>query len=50
MKMPLGTKANVGSGDVVLDGVAAPANGAQQPPPPFFRHIAIVATVTHLSY
>jgi len=43
-----GTKVNVGSGDVVLDGVAAPAKGAQQSP--FFRNISIVATVAHLSY
>ena len=30
--MPLGTEVNVGSGDVVLDGVAAPPKGGAQPP------------------
>jgi len=31
IKMPLGTQVNVGLGDVVLDGVAAPLKGAQPP-------------------
>ena len=31
IKMPLGTEVNLGPGDVVLDGVAAPPNGAQPP-------------------
>jgi len=31
IKMPLSTEVNLGSGDVVLDGVAAPLNGAQPP-------------------
>jgi len=29
--MPLGTEVNLGLGDVVLDGVAAPLKGAQPP-------------------
>jgi len=35
MKTPLGTEANLGSGHIVLDGVPAPANGAQHPRPLF---------------
>ena len=38
-----------GPGDIVLDGIPAPAKGAQQPPPSF-RPMSIVATVAHLSY
>jgi len=38
--MPLGTEVNLGTGDVVLDGVAAPLKGAQ---PPVFRFMSIVA-------
>jgi len=42
-KTPLGT-----CGHIVLDGVSAPAKGAQQPPS--FRPMSIVATVSYLSY
>jgi len=48
MKTPLGTEVDLGPGHIVLDGVQAPANGAQQPPS--FRPMSIVATVAHLSY
>jgi len=41
IKMPLGTEVNVGSGDVVLDGVAAPPLKWAQPP--IFRFMSIVA-------
>ena len=34
--MPLGTKVNLGPGDVVLDGVAAPLKGTQ---PQFSAHV-----------
>jgi len=40
IKMPLGTKVNVGSGDVVLDGVAAPRKRGTAPT---FRFMSIVA-------
>ena len=49
MKTPLGTEVDLGPGHIVLDGVPAPAKGAQQPPPSF-RHMSVVATVAHLSY
>jgi len=39
----------LGPGGIVLDGVPAPAKGAQQPPP-YFRPMSIAATVAHLSY
>jgi len=48
MKSPLCTEVDLGPGHIVLDGVPAPAKGAQQPPS--FRPISIVATVAHLSY
>ena len=32
MKTPLGTEVDLGPGHIVLDGVPAPARGAQQPP------------------
>jgi len=48
IKMPLGTEVDLGPGHFVLDGVPAPAKGAQQPP--YFRPMSIVATVAHLSY
>jgi len=32
MKTPLGAKVDLGSGHIVLDGVPAPAIGAQHPP------------------
>jgi len=32
MKTPLGTEVGLGPGHIVLDGVPAPAKGAQQPP------------------
>jgi len=48
MKTPLGTEVDLGPGHIVLDGVQLSAKGAQQPPS--FRHMSIVATVTHLSY
>jgi len=38
--MLLGTEVNLGTGDVVLDGVAAPLKGAQ---PTVFRFMSIVA-------
>ena len=44
MKTPLGTEVDLGPGHIVLDGVPAPANGAQQ------RLMCIVATVAHLRY
>ena len=50
MKTPLGTEVDLGPGHIVglLDGIPAPAKGAQQPPS--FRPImSIVATVAHLS-
>jgi len=48
MAKPLGTEVDLGPGHIALDGVAAPAKGAQQPPS--FRPMSIVATVAHLSY
>jgi len=48
MKTPFGTEVDLGPGHIVLDGVPAPAKGAQQPPS--FRPMSIVATVAHLSY
>ena len=35
MKTPLGTEVDLGPDHIVLDGVPAPAKGAQQPPPLF---------------
>jgi len=32
MKTPLGTEVDLSPGHIVLDGVPAPAKGAQQPP------------------
>jgi len=49
MKTPLGIEVDLGPGHIVLDGVAAPVNGAQQPHPSF-RPMSIVTTVAHLSY
>jgi len=40
IKIPLGMEVNVGSGNVVLDGVAAPPKSAQ---PASFRFMSIVA-------
>ena len=48
-KTPLGTEVDLGPGHIVLDGLPAPAKGAQQPPPSF-RPMSIVATVAYLSY
>jgi len=49
MKTPLGTEIDPPAhGHIVLDGVPAPAKGAQQSPS--FRPMSIVATVAHLSY
>ena len=48
MKTLLGTEVDFGPGHIVLDGVPAPAKGAQQPPS--FRSMSIVATVAYLSY
>jgi len=48
MKAPLGTEVDLGPGHIVLDGVPAPAKGAQQPPS--FWPMSIVAAVAHLSY
>ena len=39
MKTPLGTEVALGPGHIVLDGVPAPAKGAQQPPPLFSAHV-----------
>jgi len=47
IKMPLGTEVNLGPGDVVLDGVAAPPKRGTAPS---FRPMSIVATVAHISY
>jgi len=47
--MPLSTEVNLGQGDVVLDGVAAP-QPAKKGTAPSFRPMSIVATVAHLSY
>ena len=35
MRTPLGTEVDLGPGHIVLDGIPAPAKGAQQPPPFF---------------
>ena len=43
INMSLGTEVDLGPGHIVLDGVPAPAKGAQQPPS--FRPMSIVATV-----
>jgi len=48
IKTSLGTEVYQGPGYTVLDGVPAPAKGAQQPPS--FQPMSIVATVAHLSY
>jgi len=48
MKTPLGTEVDLDPGHIVLDGVPAPAKGAQQLPS--FRPMSIVATVAHLNY
>jgi len=48
MKTPLGTEVDLSPGHIVLDGVPAPAKGAQQPPS--FRPMSVVATVAHLSH
>jgi len=48
MKTPLGTEVDLGQGHIVLDGVPAPAKGAQQPQS--FGPMSIVTTVAHLSY
>jgi len=51
MKMPLGTEVDIGRGHIVLDGdPASPVKGAQQSLPPCFLPMAILATVTHISY
>jgi len=49
IKMPLGTEVNLGPGDVVLDGVAAPPSWTQ---PQFSPHVcvSVVTMVAHLSY
>ena len=47
IKMPLGTEVNLGPGDVVLDGLAAPPKRGTAPS---FRPMSTVATVAHLSY
>jgi len=39
MKTPLGTEVDLCPGNNVLDGVPAPAKGAQQPPPVFSTHV-----------
>jgi len=49
IKMPLGTEVNLGPGDVVLDGVAAPPP-PKRAQPLSFRPMSIVATVAHHSY
>jgi len=47
IKVPLGTEVNLGPGDVVLDGVAAPPKRGTAPS---FRPMSVVATVAHRSY
>jgi len=47
MKTLLGTEVDLGPGLIVLDGVAAPAKGAQQSPS--FRPLSVVAMVAHLA-
>jgi len=42
MKTPLGTEVDLSSGHIVLDGVPAPAKGAEQPPPLFSAHVYCV--------
>jgi len=46
--MPLDTEVDLGPGHIVLDGVPAPSEGAEQSPS--FRPMSIVATVAQLSY
>jgi len=48
MKTPLGTKVDLGSGHIVLDGV--PPLHETGTETPSFRPMSIVATVAHLSY
>jgi len=48
MKTPFGTEVDLGPCHIVLNGVPAPAKGAQQHLS--FRPMSIVATVAHLSY
>jgi len=47
IKMPLGIEVNLGIGDVVLDGVAAPPKRSTAIS---LRSMSIVATVADLSY
>ena len=44
--MPLGTEVDLGPGQIVLNGVPAPAKGAQQPPPLFSAHVFAVPNIT----
>jgi len=49
--MPLGTEVDIDPGHIVLDAdPAPPVKGAQQSLPPCFLPVAILATVTHISY
>ena len=49
IKMPLGTKVGLGSGDIVLDGDPAPLKKGIAPTQ-FSAHIYCGQTVAHLSY
>jgi len=49
MKTPLGTEVDIDAGHIVLDGLPALRERGTAPPPSF-RPMSIVATVTHLSY
>ena len=49
MKTPLGTEVDIGAGHIVLDGFPALRERGITPPPSF-RPMSIVATVSHLSY
>ena len=48
--MPLGTKVDLSPGHIVLDGDPALPRKGHSSPLPSFRHMAVVATVAHLSY
>ena len=48
MKTPLGTEVDLDPGHIALNGIPAPAKGAQQPPTSF-RSMSVVATVAHLN-
>jgi len=47
--MPLGTEADLGPGDIVLDGDPAPPSERGTAPPLFSAHVYCGQTVAHLS-